>query len=228
MKQKSNHPAALVALPGIPIPKMVIRSLFLLLVLLLVRNMATAKIFRPTCPTITVEFSLNPSPACVGNVLTLNATPSGGTAPYTYSWSGPNSFTATTSTGIANTPPFTITDDGGQYSVTVEDANGCSSGPNFANVSLFSNPSLSVVATPNPVCLGNTLSLTSGFSSGGSGITTYSWTGPNGYTATDENATRTNVASTDCIIPVVIFLSAHLLPVFSFDDIPMLSYSLPK
>ncbi len=137
--------------------------------------------------------TLTPSPACVGKTLTLTVTPSGGLPPYSYGWSGPDGF-ATTSTGTTvNTPPLTI-DGAGFYNVTVTDSNGCT-GTGTALVSVFSNPTLSVVATPNPVCLGNTLSLTSGFNSGGSGVVTYAWTGPNGFTGTGENSAIDNVTT---------------------------------
>lgn len=47
----------------------------------------------------------------------INLTPSGGTAPYTFSWTGPNGFTATTEdlSGLND----------GTYAVTITDANGC-------------------------------------------------------------------------------------------------------
>ncbi len=137
--------------------------------------------------------TLTPSPACVGKTLTLTVTPSGGLPPYSYGWSGPDGF-ATTSTGTTvTTPPLTI-DGAGFYNVTVTDSNGCT-GTGTALVSVYSNPTLSVVATPNPVCLGNTLSLTSGFNSGGSGVVTYVWTGPNGFTGTTENCALDNVTT---------------------------------
>jgi hypothetical protein len=53
--------------------------------------------------------------AVAGDIVT---TPSGGTQPYTYSWSGPNAFTATTKDIQA--PP-------GLYSLTLTDSNGCAS-----------------------------------------------------------------------------------------------------
>ena len=58
---------------------------------------------------------------CHGSVNGLiNLSVSGGTAPYTYSWTGPSTFTATTQdiTSLA----------AGSYNVTISDAKGCSTG----------------------------------------------------------------------------------------------------
>ncbi|MFT4601372.1 MAG: lysyl endopeptidase [Arenicella sp.] len=53
----------------------------------------------------------------LGNDGEIDVTVTGGTAPYTYSWSGPNSFTSTSEdiTGL----------EAGNYTVTITDANGC-------------------------------------------------------------------------------------------------------
>lgn len=59
---------------------------------------------------------------CLGETLNLNANASGGTAPYTYSWAGPNSFTSTSAT--PSIPNVTLAADG-TYTVTVTDAGSC-------------------------------------------------------------------------------------------------------
>jgi hypothetical protein len=75
----------------------------------------------------------------------INLTVSGGTSGYSYSWSGPNNFTASTQniSGLA----------GGSYSVTVTDANGCTVTESFdvtvgvveltggISLNIFPNPS---------------------------------------------------------------------------------------
>jgi gliding motility-associated-like protein len=52
-----------------------------------------------------------------GNTASISITATGGTAPYTYSWTGPNNFSATSEdlSGLIS----------GTYQVTVRDANGC-------------------------------------------------------------------------------------------------------
>lgn len=69
------------------------------------------------------------SDPCLGNDLDLSGsvnensitvTPSGGDAPYTISWTGPNGFTAGNETTLSNLP-------NGSYTATVTDANNCTS-----------------------------------------------------------------------------------------------------
>jgi len=50
---------------------------------------------------------------------------------------------------------------------------------------------VSAVATPNPVCAGNTLSL----SGSATGATSWSWTGPNGFSSTLQNPSISNVTT---------------------------------
>lgn len=107
------------------------------------------------CPTnVTVNIS-GPSQLTTGGGVTnetvanngaVNLTVFGGTSPFTYAWSGPGSFSATTEdiSGLA----------GGTYTVTVTDANGCTTTTNFTvnsvvglvdldlvNFNLYPNPS---------------------------------------------------------------------------------------
>jgi hypothetical protein len=58
---------------------------------------------------------------CVGSSFTISATPSG-SASYTYSWSGPSSYTATTSSFTINNA---IVVNGGSYALTVTDNHSC-------------------------------------------------------------------------------------------------------
>ncbi len=79
------------------------------------------------------EVIINPPPSvsainsgmeCVGPMtdLTVAAIPSGGTAPYTYIWTGPNGFASIDS---AATLPNAASDLTGTYIVVLTDANGC-------------------------------------------------------------------------------------------------------
>ena len=78
----------------------------------------------------TVTITVNPAPAatitsngsqCVGNTVMVTASPVSG-GPLTYSWSGPNSFTASANTfSIANTTTATS----GTYTVTITGSNSC-------------------------------------------------------------------------------------------------------
>ncbi len=140
-------------------------------------------------PNPTITANATPNPICEGLTLSLTSTPSGGNLPYTaFAWSGPSFTAATQNTNRTNIPLA----GAGIYSVTVTDVNGCS-GTGTVNVTVNSNPTISALATPNPICSGNTLSLTSTPSGGSGTYTTFSWTGPFFYTAGTQNATRTNV-----------------------------------
>ncbi|MCS6903917.1 MAG: SBBP repeat-containing protein [Bacteroidia bacterium] len=66
-------------------------------------------------------------PSIIGavNNCNINLTISGGAAPYTFNWSGPNNFSATTSNLVGLTR-------NGNYTVAVRDNNGCTAGRTFA------------------------------------------------------------------------------------------------
>ena len=75
-----------------------------------------------------VEYSLlsvNPSsnsPVCAGDTINLISNPTGGTIPYSYLWSGPNSFSSTVQNPtLTNASPAMS----GAYTVAVTDAQGC-------------------------------------------------------------------------------------------------------
>jgi NADH:ubiquinone oxidoreductase subunit B-like Fe-S oxidoreductase len=116
--------------------------------------------------------------ACAG--ATLNLTASGGT---TYSWSGPNSFTSSLQNPSINGATTSMS---GTYTVTVTNASGCSA---VATASATVNALPVATASANSICAGGTLNFTSG---GGS---SYSWSGPNGFTSSIQNPTRTNATS---------------------------------
>jgi hypothetical protein len=118
------------------------------------------------------------SPVCTGVALNLFA--SGGTS---YSWNGPNGFlSAQQNPTISNV----TTAAGGTYTVTVTNANGCTS-TITTNVTV-NNGAAPIASSTTPVCTGGTLNL---FATGG---VSYSWTGPNGFLSTDQNPVISNIA----------------------------------
>lgn len=143
--------------------------------------------------TATVTHTIVPKPTisatseevCTGNTLVINSTPSGGSPGYTYSWTGPNGFTAN-SQNVSR--PNATASMSGLYSVTVTDSKGC-----------IGNTSMQVVVNPNPtvtanapeVCAGFTLDITSAPSGGTPGYT-FNWAGPGGFTASVQNVSRPN------------------------------------
>lgn len=99
-----------------------------------------------------------------GNNGSLSASASAGQAPYAYSWS--NGATAATISGLSP----------GLYTVTVTDANGCSSSDTIS----LANPPPLVLSTPvvqNILCNGLSTGSITTTVSGGSAPLTYTWSG---------------------------------------------------
>ena len=123
-------------------------------------------------PTTTI--SATPNPICEDSDLTLNAT--GGS---NYSWAGPNGFLSTDqSPTISDISPA----DAGTYSVTVTNVAGCIR-PASISVIVHPNPIPIITATPNPVCLLDDIQLSV------TGTGTFQWTGPNGFTSSQQSIT---------------------------------------
>jgi gliding motility-associated-like protein len=134
---------------------------------------------------------------CFGNSTgAINTTPSGGTAPYTYSWS--NGATTQNLTAIPS----------GSYTVTVTDANGCTA----TATAVITQPAAALAATTTQVmiaCFGGNTGSVNMTPTGGTAPYTYVWTGgstaqsaigvPAGtysVTVTDANGCTTTVTAT--------------------------------
>jgi gliding motility-associated-like protein len=131
----------------------------------------------PVAPTAT-----NNGPLCVGATLTLTASNTG----TTYSWTGPNTFTSSTQ----NPSVTNITSaNAGVYSVTATSL-GCTSSIGATNVVVNSIPATPTVTSNSPICVGQTLNL----STSAVGGATYTWNGPNSYTASVQNPSISNAA----------------------------------
>ena len=123
-------------------------------------------------PTATASSN---SPVCGGTTLNLIG---GGVG--TYSWTSSNGFISTAQSPTILNANISLS---GTYMLTVTN-NGCTS---TASVAVTVNPNPTATASSNsPICVGNTISLSGG------GIGTYSWTGVNGFTSTDQNPSIPN------------------------------------
>ncbi len=102
-----------------------------------------------------------------------------------YSWTGPNGFTSSvqnpTITGVTAAAA-------GVYTLTVTNAAGCTAS---ATVAVTINTMNLPTAVANTPCEGGDLNLMGG----PSGMASYYWTGPNGFTSTIQNPTITGVSS---------------------------------
>lgn len=126
--------------------------------------------------------------ACFGQTGAVNLTPNGGTPGYTYSWTGPGGFTATTQ-NLSNRPA-------GTYNVTITDSRGCT-GTAMATVTA---PASAVAVTldskTNVGCNGGSNGTINITASGGTPGYTYAWS--DGSNAED----RTGLAAGTYIVTV--------------------------
>lgn len=156
---------------------------------------------------LSVTETLSSSTSCIGAPVTLNIVvdplpvpTATANSPFTggdlnliggpdgmasYSWTGPNGFTSSVQnpviTGVTNAAA-------GIYTLTVTNSAGCSAS---TTVSVTVNTVDLPTAVANTPCAGGDLNLTGG----PSGMATYSWTGPNGFTSTEQNPTITGVTT---------------------------------
>ncbi|HRO18048.1 MAG TPA: PKD domain-containing protein, partial [Ferruginibacter sp.] len=124
----------------------------------------------PTTPVPTTN-----APICSGNILNLTAPAYSGTA--TYSWTGPDGFTSAVQNPVI---PAATTAASGTYSVTVT-VNGCTSAAGSVNAVIHPTPPTPVATSNSPICNGSTLQLNG--NSTFTGVLSYSWSGPDGFTA---------------------------------------------
>nr|WP_294859343.1 HYR domain-containing protein [uncultured Fluviicola sp.] len=134
-------------------------------------------IAQPAAITTSYNYTDNP---CYGNSLgTIDMMLTGGTAPYTYAWTGPSGFTATTQdlSGLAS----------GLYQMNVTDLHGCSAGP--VDVYINQPQVLTAVASMSQQvnCAGGNNGAIVVTSQGGTAPYSYAWTGPSSYSSTFED-----------------------------------------
>ena len=103
----------------------------------------------------------------------INITPSGGTSPYTFSWSGPNGFTSTNEdiSGL----------EAGSYNLAITDAQGCIK--EFNNIIINENTSITAAFVITHLsCNGSGDGAINASVAGGTPPYSFAWSGDNGYT----------------------------------------------
>ena len=149
---------------------------------------------------------------CVGTSATISALASGGTAPYTYTWSNGVTGSSQTVSPTGNTV----------YSVVATDANGCNSASHNVAVSLY--PVLNLSVTPTQyVCPGQSTVISATVSGGNGGPYSYMWS--NGSTSSSQTVSPTStttyyVTATDNCSPAV--MDSVLVNVF---DLPVITFT---
>jgi gliding motility-associated-like protein len=136
---------------------------------------ASIGITQPAALTTTYTYQDNP---CHGNSLgSIDATPGGGTTPYTYAWTGTGFYSASTQ-DISGLPT-------GGYLLTLTDNNGCVLKTNV-NISEPDTLTASAVMTQQVTCAGGTEGDADLTVAGGTTPYTYAWTGPS-YTGSSQD-----------------------------------------
>ena len=136
------------------------------------------------------------SAVCIGGSLGLSATTTPATG-LNYSWSGPSGFTSSVAA-----PSFTATTtaSGGSYSLTVTNATtGCISAPaTSSSVTVNSAPLAGAVsASSTALCDGTSLTLSeTGTPSGTGTLSSYNWSGPNGYSTSGTSVSASFTPTT--------------------------------
>ena len=154
---------------------------------------ATATVDEPTAISLAVT---GDATLCSGQSALLEATVSGGTGPYTYNWSsGPNAPTQTVNPTVPT-----------NYTVSITDANGCTTGVESVTVDIY--PALSVAALGNNVLCGGTPTNISAQAAGGDGNYTYTWNnglilGSSATVIPDHDSTFTVTVTDGCGSPAV-------------------------
>jgi gliding motility-associated-like protein len=153
----------------------------------------TAQVNGCTSPANSTQATVRPLPStpivasngplCEGSTLSLTASPIAGA---TYAWGGPNGFVSTSQNPtIANVTSLHT----GVYSVNAN-VNGCTGSSAIIQVIVKLNPLSPASSSNSPVCSGNSISLNASAVAGAS----YTWTGPNGFTSTQQNPVISNAS----------------------------------
>jgi|GEM_PF-1277031 len=121
-----------------------------------------------------VAAASNGGPYCEGDTIQLTGAPD---SMAIYAWTGPNGFTSD-----QQSPTLAATLlAAGTYTLTVTDTNGCT-GQDTTDVVVNATP-VATASNGGPYCEGETIQLTGG----PDGMTTYAWTGPNGFTSSEQS-----------------------------------------
>jgi len=122
----------------------------------------------------TVTQNTAPTPAITGNLNVCNGSSTqldGGAGFSNYTWTGPNGYTGTGQVVTVSAA--------GAYNLTVTDGNGCQG---TTSATVVSGTVTVNITGPTTICQGATAALDAG-----AGFSSYSWSGPNGFT--DANQT---------------------------------------
>ena len=144
-----------------------------------------------TQPAVISLSMTNTNLSCYGSADgNIALTVSGGSSPFTYAWSGPSGYTASTK-NISSLAA-------GTYSVTITDNNGCSASLTSSALTQPASYSITASVVSNVTCNKGTNGSASVISSGGTAPYTYTWSnGLNGSTQNSLTAGSYKVTAVD-------------------------------
>lgn len=126
------------------------------------------------------------SPVCSGDSLNLTASSINNA---TYAWTGPNGFSSSMQNPVLTN---VTTSMAGTYNVTAT-VNGCTSPSASVSASINQTPAMPVAGSNSPVNKNSTINLTATTVAGA----TYQWSGPNGFSSTNQNPSIVNAQTTN-------------------------------
>ena len=159
-------------------------------------SIGTTDILTMNVLPTTVTASVSPTPACVGNDVTLFGGDSGDGVGVSYSWTGPGAADVTSASSETTDIASVVLADGGIYTLTAT-APGCSGSTVGTSSALTVNvlPSwVAVNVTPSPTCVGVGVSLLGTDSGDGFGVD-YLWSGPVPADIVSPSSETTSISS---------------------------------
>lgn len=127
------------------------------------------------------------SPVCQGSSINLTAPFVSGAS---YQWSGPVSFGSTAQNPTIGSAAL---NNAGTYSLQITVGGCTSTTASSTNVIVNPIPTAATASSNSPVCQNSSINLAATTISGA----TYSWTGPNGFSSTDQNPIIPNAQAAD-------------------------------
>jgi hypothetical protein len=140
----------------------------------------------PFAPTVVVG---NRS-ICQGSSTTLTAAVTGGVGTPTFSWKGPNGFTA-------NTQQITVS-TAGTYTVTVTTSTNCTATASGV-LTVNPNPSATITPATAEICAGHSQTFALNITSGTAPFT-IQWSGPNGFSSSATSITVSDAGTYSAVI----------------------------
>ncbi len=143
---------------------------------------AATVLMSVSVPAVVASNSTLPSGVCAGSSVTLTASPTVTGA--TYAWTGTNNFSSALQCPVLS--PATS----GTYTVT-RTISGQPSSTSSTTTVVIVPPPVPTAGNNGPVCSGQTLSLSAASIAGA----TYAWTGPNGFSSSQQNPSIANATA---------------------------------